>query len=97
KAGVMSISTSRAWAIEQDYTPKIRHQRSEVFHFEVDEVDKVTDTPVVMALGPIYLVELGANKYAIGTTHTETESISTETTKENYEYMKELAKRYFLY
>lgn len=95
KAEGLLIYTSGAWAIEQDYIPKIRHQRSEVFHFEVDEVDKVTDTPVVMALGPIYLVELGANKYAIGTTHTETESFSTEPSKENYEYLKELAKRYF--
>src|SRR5699024_3345290 len=95
KAEGLLIYTSGAWAIEQDYIPKIRHKRSEVFQFEVDEVDKVTDTPVVMALGPIYLVELGANKYAIGTTHTETESFSTEPSKENYEYLKELAKRYF--
>lgn len=89
------IYASGAWAIEQGYQPEIRHQRSEVFHFEVEEDIKVSDTPVIMALGPIYLVELGGNKYAIGTTHEETESFSTEPSQENYEYLRELAQRYF--
>ncbi len=89
------IYASGAWAIEQGYQPEIRHQRSEVFHFEVKEPLKTSDTPVVMALGPIYLVELGGNKYAIGTTHTETKSFSTEPSQENYEYLKALAQRYF--
>ena len=93
-SGLLIYSTG-AWAIEQGYTPTVEHQRSEVLHFEVKNDRKVKNAPVVMALGPIYLVELGENKYAIGTTHEKTESFSTEPSVENYEYLKDLAHRYF--
>lgn len=95
KARGLLIYSTGAWATEQGYDPTIDHQRSEVLHFEVKKNQKVKNAPVIMALGPIYLVELGENKYAIGTTHEKTDSFSTEPSQENYKYLKDLAHRYF--
>lgn len=88
------IYATGAWGIEQN-TPEVRHQRSEVLHFRLADSENRAHTPVVMALGPIYIVEMGTNQYAIGTTHEETESFSAVPSQENYEYLRGLAHRYF--
>ncbi|MEZ2459443.1 NAD(P)/FAD-dependent oxidoreductase [Salinicoccus roseus] len=95
KAEGTVIYATGAWGIEQDTDPKIRHQRSEVLHFRLKDGKNESHTPVVMALGPIYIVEMGLNQYAIGTTHEDTESFSAEPSEENYEYLRGLAHRYF--
>ena len=89
------IYATGAWGIEQDTDPKIRHQRSEVLHFRLKDGRNEDHAPVVMALGPIYIVEMGLNQYAIGTTHEDTESFSAEPSAENHEYLRGLAHRYF--
>lgn len=89
------IYTTGAWGIEQPFQPKVSHQRAEVFHFEIER-DIVTQfNPVVMALGPIYIVEMGPNQFAIGTTHEDTTSFSTTPSHYNYKYLKSLAEEYF--
>lgn len=89
------IYTTGAWGIEQDFKPKISHQRAEVFHFEIERDTPTQQNPVVMALGPIYIVEMGPNQFAIGTTHEDTKSFSTTPSHENYKYLKSLAEEYF--
>lgn len=88
------IYTTGAWGRYQNSGPDIRHQRSEVLHFKVDSNVPV-HTPVIMALGPIYIVEMDLNQFAIGTTHIDTDSFEAVPSKENYEYLRGLAERYF--
>ena len=90
----VTIYATGAWGVEQDFGPAVRHQRSEVLHFKVEAPD-VVHTPVVMALGPIYIVEMGDNEFAIGTTHIDTESFDDSPSKENHRYLRGLAERYF--
>lgn len=90
----MTIYATGAWGSEQGYIPAITHQRSEVLHFKVEETE-VVKTPVVMALGPIYIVEMGENEFAVGTTHQKTESYDDSPSEENYQYLRGLAERYF--
>ena len=90
----LTIYTTGAWGVEQDFGPAIRHQRSEVLHFRV-EAPEVVHTPVVMALGPIYIVEMGDNEFAIGTTHIDTDSFDDSPSEENHRYLRGLAERYF--
>ncbi len=89
------IYTTGAWGIEQNFKPEISHQRAEVFHFEIEREVQTQFNPVVMALGPIYIVEMGPNQFAIGTTHEDTKSFSTTPSHENYKYLKSLAEEYF--
>ena len=90
----MTIYATGAWGSEQSYEPAITHQRSEVLHFKVEEPE-IVKTPVVMALGPIYIVEMGDNEFAIGTTHQKTESYDDSPSEENHQYLRQLAERYF--
>lgn len=90
----MSIYATGAWGSEQGFEPAVTHQRSEVLHFKVEE-SEIVKTPVVMALGPIYIVEMGDNEFAIGTTHIKTESYDDSPSEENYQYLRQLAERYF--
>lgn len=90
----LTIYTTGAWGVEQDFEPAIRHQRSEVLHFKI-EAPEVVHTPVVMALGPIYIVEMGDNEFAIGTTHIDTDSFDDSPSEENHRYLRGLAERYF--
>ena len=62
-------------------------------HFNIK--DKSKETPVVMALGPTYIVHLEDNRYVIGTTHIDTDSFLTEPTEESYQYLKEELYKYF--
>lgn len=64
----VTIYATGAWGAEQDFGPAVRHQRSEVLHFKVEAPD-VVHTPVVMALGPIYIVEMGDNEFALSLIH----------------------------
>lgn len=89
------IYTTGAWGIEQNFNPSVSHQRAEVFHFEIERDNPTQFNPVVMALGPIYIVEMGPNQFAIGTTHEDTKSFSTTPSLENYRYLKSLAEEYF--
>ena len=88
-----TIYTTGAWGIEQNFLPKISHQRAEIMHFNIK--DKSKETPVVMALGPTYIVHLEDNRYVIGTTHIDTDSFLTEPTEESYQYLKEELYKYF--
>lgn len=89
-----NIYTTGAWGRYQNFEPAVRHQRSEVLHFKIDSENKVS-APVIMALGPIYIVEMGMNQFAIGTTHIDTDSFDAVPSEENYEYLRGLAERYF--
>ncbi|MFC3901250.1 NAD(P)/FAD-dependent oxidoreductase [Aliicoccus persicus] len=89
------IYTTGAWGIEQGFKPTVSHQRAEVYHFEVESDFTTLHNPVVMALGPIYIVEMSPNQFAIGTTHEDTTSFSTMPSHENYKYLKSLAEEYF--
>lgn len=95
KAAGEIIYTTGAWGIEQGYQPTVSHQRAEVYHFEVESGFATQHNPVVMALGPIYIVEMGPNQFAIGTTHEDTTSFSTKPSHEHYKYLKSLAEEYF--
>ncbi len=90
----ITIYATGAWGVEQAFEPAIRHQRSEVLHFRVEAPD-IVHTPVVMALGPIYIVEMGDNEFAIGTTHIDTGSFDNTPSEENHRYLRGLAGRYF--
>src|SRR5699024_980893 len=57
--------------------------------------DALPISPVVMALGPTYIVHLEDNRYVIGTTHIDTDSFLTEPTEESYQYLKEELYKYF--
>lgn len=89
------IYTTGAWGVEQGFRPTVSHQRAEVYQFEVESDFPTQHNPVVMALGPIYVVEMGPNQFAIGTTHEDTTSFSTTPSHENYKYLKSLAEEYF--
>lgn len=89
-----TIFTTGAWGRYQEFNPEVRHQRSEVLHFKVHSNHEV-HVPVIMALGPIYIVEMGFNQFAIGTTHIDTDSFETVPSTENYQYLRALAERYF--
>lgn len=88
------IYTTGAWAIEQDFNPPVSHQRAEIMHFKTTK-ELPIDSPVVMALGPTYIVHLEDNHYVIGTTHIDTESFDTQPTEESYQYLKGELYKYF--
>jgi len=88
------IYTTGAWGSEQDYQPKIAHQRAEIMHFKLLN-QKTVQSPVVMALGPTYIVHLEDDNYVIGTTHIDTDSFDTSPTEESREYLTEELYKYF--
>lgn len=88
------IYTAGAWGIEQNFEPKVAHQRAEIMHFKLLNQTSV-HSPVVMALGPTYIVHLEDDNYVIGTTHIDTESFETSPTQESYDYLQEELYKYF--
>lgn len=88
------IYTTGAWGIEQNFEPKIEHQRAEIMHFKLLNQTSI-QSPVVMALGPTYIVHLEDDLYVIGTTHIDTDSFSTEPTAESYDYLQNELYKYF--
>ncbi|SEN52092.1 D-amino-acid dehydrogenase [Amphibacillus marinus] len=89
------IYTAGAWSREWSEQPTVRHQRAELLHFKLTDQINYANTPVVMALGPMYIVEMEAEGYAIGTTHDDTESFEVKHSQENQRYLHEQAARYF--
>lgn len=89
------IYTAGAWSGEFFQTPMVYHQRAELLHFKLNHHLTSQHTPVVMGLGPMYLIETGPNTFAIGTTHEDTDSFDLAPSIENQRYLLEEAKRYF--
>ncbi|SES13088.1 D-amino-acid dehydrogenase [Gracilibacillus ureilyticus] len=89
------IYTAGAWAGEYSSNPIVRHQRAELLHLKINGSTPAKQTPVVMGLGPMYIVETGSNQYAIGTTHEDTEDFSITPSLENQQYLHGEAERYF--
>ncbi|GAA0287096.1 D-amino-acid dehydrogenase [Gracilibacillus halotolerans] len=88
------IYAAGAWGRELVREPRIQHQKAELLHIEVTPATH-HPTPVVMGLGPMYIVPTGANTYAIGTTHEDTESFDVQSSEESKKYLLEEAKKYF--
>ncbi|MFC4401973.1 NAD(P)/FAD-dependent oxidoreductase [Gracilibacillus xinjiangensis] len=89
------IYTAGAWSGEYYSNPDVRHQRAELLHLKIDGKAPMKQTPVVMGLGPMYIVETDLNQYAIGTTHEDTEDFSITPSIENQDYLHGEAQRYF--
>lgn len=90
----LKIYTTGAWGAEQTYKPEIAHQRAEIMHFKLKN-QKDLQSPVVMALGPTYIVHLENDEYVIGTTHIDTDSFDTAPTVESYNYLQDELYKYF--
>lgn len=90
----LKIYTTGAWGAEQTYKPEIAHQRAEIMHFKLKN-QKDLQSPVVMALGPTYIVHLENDEYVIGTTHIDTDSFDTAPTAESYNYLQDELYKYF--
>lgn len=90
----LKIYTTGAWGTEQTYMPEIAHQRAEIMHFKLLNQETL-QSPVVMALGPTYIVHLENDEYVIGTTHIDTDSFDTTPTMESYNYLQEELYKYF--
>jgi D-amino-acid dehydrogenase len=89
------IYAAGAWAGEYYQTPLVRHQRAELLHLKLDDAYQSKETPVVMGLGPMYIVGTEPNQFAIGTTHEDTEDFSIAPSEENQQYLHHEAMRYF--
>ncbi|KAB8125730.1 FAD-binding oxidoreductase [Gracilibacillus oryzae] len=89
------IYTAGAWAREYHQHPMVRHQRAELLHLKINGELPDGETPVVMGLGPMYIVETAANQFAIGTTHEDTEDYSITPSRDNLNYLHGEAERYF--
>lgn len=90
----LKIYTTGAWGTEQPYKPEISHQRAEIMHFKLLNQTSL-QSPVVMALGPTYIVHLENDEYVIGTTHIDTDSFDTTPTQESYAYLQDELYKYF--
>ncbi|MDX8044413.1 FAD-dependent oxidoreductase [Gracilibacillus sp. S3-1-1] len=95
KAEGTVIYTAGAWSGEFTSKPEVHHQRAELLHFQLQEEKVNTSTPVVMGLGPMYIVPTGENQFAIGTTHEDTKEFSITPSEENLQYLHGEAERYF--
>lgn len=89
------IYTAGAWSRELLKEPNVQHQRAELLHFHFQETENQGKTPIVMGLGPMYIVETGVQTFAIGTTHEDTESFNVTPSMENHVYLHDEAERYF--
>ncbi|WP_017472027.1 NAD(P)/FAD-dependent oxidoreductase [Amphibacillus jilinensis] len=89
------IYTAGAWSREHYQQPNIKHQRAELLHFRLLAADQQEETPVVMGLGPMYIVETEKNNFAIGTTHEDTDSFNSAPSSEGQRYLYDQAVRYF--
>lgn len=90
----LKIYTTGAWGAEQNYKPEIAHQRAEIMHFRLKNQEDL-QSPVVMALGPTYIVHLEKDEYVIGTTHIDTDSFDTSPTEKSYNYLRGELYKYF--
>lgn len=88
----ITIYAGGAWGNEYQKKVPISHQRAQLLHFTLDS-DKVY--PVVMGLKTHYIVSFGNGRFAIGTTHEDTESFDSSPTEEAKAELVDLAKMYF--
>ncbi|GEN57961.1 oxidoreductase [Halolactibacillus alkaliphilus] len=89
------IYTAGAWSNEYAATPQVRHQRAELLEVMLHEAPLADVAPVVMGLGPMYIVPTTKNHYMIGTTHEDTTSFNMNDSPENRDYLFTQIKRYF--
>ncbi|MGM0524336.1 MAG: NAD(P)/FAD-dependent oxidoreductase [Bacillota bacterium] len=89
------IYTAGAWSHEYMSRPEVRHQRAELLEVALAEDLQPAVSPVVMGLGPMYIVPTEAQHYMIGTTHEDTTSFDINTSEEARDYLFTQVKRYF--
>ncbi|SFL58373.1 D-amino-acid dehydrogenase [Gracilibacillus orientalis] len=89
------IYTAGAWASECYQLPLVRHQRAELLHLKLENEYHKNETPVVMGLGPMYIVGTDTKQFAIGTTHEDTTDFTVAPSEENQQYLHNEATRYF--
>ncbi len=89
------IYTAGAWSHEFTSRPKVRHQRAELLEVALAEDLQSDVSPVVMGLGPMYIVPTSTQHYMIGTTHEDTTSFDIEASEEARDYLFTQVTRYF--
>jgi D-amino-acid dehydrogenase len=89
------IYTAGAWSHEYTSHPEVRHQRAELLEVALAEDLQQDVSPVVMGLGPMYIVPTEAQHYMIGTTHEDTTSFNIESSEDARDYLFTQVKRYF--
>lgn len=89
------IYTAGAWANEYAEDANVRHQRAELLDIKVNTNINRSDIPVVMGLGPMYIVNNGNQHFYIGTTHEDTVQFDTSENEVNRDYLLTQANRYF--
>ncbi|GEM05661.1 oxidoreductase [Halolactibacillus miurensis] len=88
------IYTAGAWSHEYASHPEVRHQRAELLEVALAEDLQPTVSPVVMGLGPMYIVPTSARHYMIGTTHEDTTSFDIQESETARDYLFTQVKRY---
>lgn len=86
------IHCAGAWGNERQRTIPVSHQKAQLLHFEMDSDQQF---PVVMGLKTHYIISFGNGKFAIGTTHEDTESFDVSPTEAAKEELLALATHYF--
>ncbi|GEM00859.1 D-amino-acid dehydrogenase [Halolactibacillus halophilus] len=89
------IYTAGAWSHEYTPHPEVRHQRAELLEVALANDLQPAVSPVVMGLGPMYIVPTETQHYMIGTTHEDTTSFDIETSEDARDYLFTQVKRYF--
>lgn len=89
------IYTAGAWSNDYLETPRVRHQRAELLEVSLKKDVSSEVAPVVMGLGPMYIVPTTKRHYMIGTTHEDTTSFDIDDSPENRDYLFTQVKRYF--
>ena len=89
------IYTAGAWANDYAEQANVRHQRAELLDIKVNATIHRNDIPVVMGLGPMYIVNNGNQHFYIGTTHEDTTQFDTSINDVNRDYLFTQANRYF--
>ncbi|MCZ0703071.1 D-amino-acid dehydrogenase [Natronobacillus azotifigens] len=95
KEAATIIYTAGAWSREFFEEPNVRHQKAELLHLELQAPTSKSETPIVMGLGPMYIVQTGDATFAIGTTHEDTDSFDITPLAEHQQYLHKEAERYF--
>jgi len=89
------IYTAGAWSHEYASHPAVRHQRAELLEVALAEDLQASVSPVVMGLGPMYIVPTERDHYMIGTTHEDTTSFDIDASEDARDYLFTQVKRYF--
>lgn len=89
------VYAAGAWSNECVKEEPVRHQRAELLSVTLESSHSTKDVPVIMGMGPMYIVPETDSSYLIGTTHDDTESFEVDISDENRNYLFEQSKRYF--